>query len=816
MEAGIEPKRFYRIRRPNLSGKHNGARISWEDNYEKLSDWSKNRIRYHMSGSTLIDVGDPDKNIAYSLYREALQRGGYGGLIDRYNLDYLATDDKLLKELSDYMKKKGGDVEVNWRYLVDLHRLHDYLPYADEEDFVDDIVDWVQRKPLHTWNGDEELWYSKFEESVRRVLFKSGKMPVRVMSVDDFFNNGDVWCTSGSGFEPESEKLSVLDKVLNKQYDVKKNKWSVRWKLSNYKLKRLLFKRRKQMCKAVQKSEPAKVRAVISSDLALYLKMTYVSQYLDQILSGRDDSTLFMSSEQRFQLWQKMAYDGTWRMPLDQSEFDKNVTLRQIMIILSNLRQLLSSFDVPDVVLEIMDLIIYALDGGVVIVGGRKIDITNGVLSGWRWTAFIDTIVNLAEVDLAKRWVEENSLIQVRIKELNAQGDDDWFKFDTKKEALAMWLAYESFGLYVNPGKFFLDTRRDEYLRRVMDRGIITGYPARSVTGICFRNPVSEKETIGADRIRQSLKKWKLFAERLDMPFSGSWWYRQWVRDSVQGTKGATKKLVEGWFLQPAALGGIGYDGGSDGNYPVPSSTILEHNPVEIIGEGYDEWVAFANKYGVDARACNRFACNTIDLQNNSLAKWVKYIYTDLKLDVAVPFGLESNVPGTIAVGANVRAYAYQKKIKWFKSLDLARRSTHYSIFEWEHNNKYVREINWHILPKKKKFSLDLVDGVSLTLAQLSNDYELVWNNYDPQLFQHKPKSWTNDLLSGRLKGFISPRPGWGDDVIGHINKQLVNGAVDRFLSINRPSLELWDSILASIDAAVPDYLATLSIRVVE
>lgn len=166
--------------------------VTWEDNYEKLDQWSKNRVRFHMNGKKLIDVGEPSVNIAYTLYRNALINAGHGELITRWKLDKVMTDLKQARALSEYIKKKGTKAEPKWRYLVDLHRLRDYLPYTSEESFIEDIEDWVQRKPFHSWNGDEEEWYKRFEQHARLVLLSSGNKPDKMMTIDEFVQNGDV------------------------------------------------------------------------------------------------------------------------------------------------------------------------------------------------------------------------------------------------------------------------------------------------------------------------------------------------------------------------------------------------------------------------------------------------------------------------------------------------------------------------------------------------------------------------------------------------------------------------------------------------
>jgi len=821
LETGVEPARFEADlfkRRPMVTQRRRIEWVTFKEVYDELPDWSKNRLRYHYnSGQTIPKLDTPARTIAYGIYRQALVMKGLTNELTKWDVDQLAYSVEGFKKLSEYMKKFGEDVAPKtWRYFVDMHRLNDYIEPPPTADFKDDIRDWVQRKTEHTWNGDEEEWYRRFEIAMRTVLFRSGKRPGEITTVDDFINNGDIWCTAGSGFEPTVGKLHVYDRERKDTEEVKKNKWSVRWEMSNYKTKRLLFKKRVQICKAVAKSEPAKVRAVISSDLGLYLKMTYISLFLDQILAGRTDSTLWMNGEDRFKLWQSMAFDGTWRMPLDQSEFDRNQSKRQVLITVRLIKELIKYYGATDTMLEIMDLIIFSLEYGYVIVDGERIDYTNGVLSGWRWTAMLDTLINLAEVELAQDWVRENSSIDPGVISVNAQGDDDWFKFKTRRGAIAVWLAYESFGLFVNPGKFFLSTVRDEYLRRVYDNGVVTGYPARSVASIMFRNPVSEKEPVGSERIRSTFGKWKLFAERMDVKFKNSWWWRRFLQDCVQGTRGVTKQMIEYFVEVGAVYGGIGLDNGPwlDVLLPAKSRKVDDH--IEILGEGFKEWSTFAQGYGVTARAANNFAASTLDLAGKyGWPDWVKYVYTFDQLD-GIEHGLRTDRSGTIAVGKRTKYIAWKLRWRWFPTVTAAKAMTHWVLDDAAPPRYFKKYDNISLHRVGRTYRLSHVEGISQTLAQLSEEPGLVWKDYNPEIFAHKPKSWVKDFLAGRLKGSAGPRSGWGADVVGHFSKIYLRSAIEQFLYTNRPSMRLWDSLLAGIEAAVSIELSTLPVRVVE
>jgi hypothetical protein len=810
---------FRQYRHEGLDRNHDG-----QDVIEQLAPWSRNRLRYRERSTKIIyDKNDPARSLGYALYRNALEAVGKKGLIEEFNLDNVVFNVQLAKQVSEYAKKGGPAVSKDWRYLVDVHRLGDYLEYKSDVDFEDEIRQWVGVKKMRYWDGNEEMWYQEFEKATMRVLFREGVSPQNNMSLETFFNNGDLWATSGSGYEPDVDRMIVYDVEKRSDLKVKKNKWSVRWQLSARDARKLMFKKRKQMCKAVQKSETGKVRAVISSDMSLYLKMTYISTFLDQIFKKRKDSTLWMTDQDRDELWQKMKPDGSWRMPIDQSSFDQNTTLRTVMIVVKCLRKLLVHFihdsEAIAQILEIMDLIEYSIDGGFVIIGEKKIHIINGILSGWRWTAMLDTIVNLAELEMAIKFVQVMTGRRPKLLDFCAQGDDDWLKCERYADCAAIWLAYESFGLEVNPGKFFVALDRDEFLRRVYDRGKVTGYPARSITSIVFRSPLGDLETVGAGRIRESLTRWKLFADRMDRSFKSSFFERNWLIDSVQAVKGISVDIIKRWLETDPVSGGLGWEGGCQTGDLIPGSTITQRDKISVNTDGAKEWLEFAESYGVEQYTAEKFIAGTIEVAHNiKVPPWVKYIYTrdDLsKVGLLIPYGPKNNIPGSIAIGESVQNDAWFHKMRFFPSWSSFRNTSEHSPFGLEQPVMYTYEQVGALIMDSPQL-LRPKQGVSRTLAQLSSDPRLVYEDAYTDLTDGKPKSWVKDFYAGMLKSPVPLMDGVGTDTVGAIAKRFLNSAIINFLRRSHPTLNTWRNLQRQIIKQTMRRVLDMPVRVVE
>jgi hypothetical protein len=529
---------------------------------------------------------------------------------------------------------------------------------------------------------------------------------------------------------------------------------------------------------------------------------------------------LWLNKKGAFNLWQSMAPDGTVRMPLDQSEFDKNVTLRQVKILLHLIKRILVNYKLGEEVEEIMDLIIYALDGGHVYGVGDKIEITNGILSGWRWTAMLDTMVNIVELKMGLRYCREHGQ-KVDLRDSNSQGDDVWMKLGSYDDAFALWYSYKSFGLDVNPKKFFVDTKRDEYLRRVLDQNVITGYPARSVASICFRNPIQEREPPGPQRVRSNFGKWKLFAERMNYQITDTFFFQCYLRDSRQSLLGTTNQDIVNWTFQDVMYGGIGL-GQNTADILDLEERQPEYDNLDLFSlPGAAEWLAYSAKYDVSSRSAFNFIMSTLSFKPHySLPAWVKYVYTYEHVDnLSVPYGLETTNSGTIAVGVRAKRVAYHKKWRWytnFESLFTVKQQMSPSIGSIEHLQP-IKEFTFFSkymtsAPRVKR--PELQDGITMTLAALSDTPEKVFKFIPPR--PGKPKRWLKDFYTGKLKAKVSPVNGWGTDVCGYIADSLLNAAITYFLNTSKATMDLWNSLLANVDRLVIPCLETLKIRVIE
>jgi hypothetical protein len=149
----------------------------------------------------------------------------------------------------------------------------------------------------------------------------------------------------------------------------------------------------------LQKSEGGKIRRVAKTENSVNGKMNYLSEVLERGLHGSRLSTLFAGeagSEQiDYDLIEAARTRYTWKVPLDKGGFDQHQSKAVIAVTLYAVGRHLLKF-VPQIrpMWEALwdSLLVYAED---VRAEEWISEWRNGSPSAWRWTAGLDTILNV-------------------------------------------------------------------------------------------------------------------------------------------------------------------------------------------------------------------------------------------------------------------------------------------------------------------------------------------------------------------------------------------------------------------------------------
>lgn len=470
----------------------------------------------------------------------------------------------VLKALGDEAKKFGSSFSSNWRYFVNLETLGGYAPEQTVESQISDVRSWVTGTANHqSFNGlwSPEFFLEDFRAGVRAFLERAPSVPKansHALTARQWVSDPLRWANSGA----TSFRRNVVVEQGGRERRVHRSKGTSGLLRSSEDVLDVLMNRRVcQQCKAIQKRETAKVRAVVNSDDDTYLQMAYVSHWLERALKHHPWTPLFMSLDERQAMWQNLSRGTAYmsfKVPLDQSHFDWQPNKSMIRVCVEEIERFVDSRvvgaahdDLVRVTQRVLETLV--VNPGVVKVGKESVPYQKGVLSGWRWTALLDTMCNVGEL-MAARALLKRLGIDDPVLGFFAQGDDDQVTCSSPVGAADLCMAYSIMGFELNPHKFFIDTERDEFLRRVVTPEGITGYPARAVNSILWRNPVNPDPLPGEAALRQQLKQWNLLYSR---GCDSEWCFKHMLRDMC-GRNGVSVEYVSRWLFTPAPFGGGG------------------------------------------------------------------------------------------------------------------------------------------------------------------------------------------------------------------------------------------------------------------
>nr|WPR18147.1 MAG: RNA-dependent RNA polymerase [Crogonang virus 35] len=557
---------------------------------EKLGKRGKHKYRRRTNDKVMYIKDHPIASLNYDLYRELLSISGKSYLIEKFNLDHAMQDYELIKSLVNWSFINGVD---DYEYIVGMDTLFGWEYNPDLRLIPKKLEDWVSNDFRPLWEGDEDKFNDKFRSAVRKVLrWKRDKQAMDVTAADFCINIASTG-TAGSAYDPGGPRLKVdvdgnTEKVNNKY--AKSAKLSLKNKLS-----RLFSMERQKANVSIKVEFMPKVRLIVSSDYNTSLKMRFVDVWLKKWMSGNKLSTLFQSTHDTMRMWISMCTNEGWNVPVDQSQFDHRVTKNMVRIMIEEIKTLIADFATNnDELLRVMDSIMYALDGGEIIwaepnADKVKFEYKSGVLSGWQWTAFFDTLANISEALMA---VEMCKLKGIHIKNtlFNAQGDDQLVRFETLKECVAYVCALRSFGFIIHPAKTFYSKKHNEYLRKYAKEGMLNGYPARMINSMMWVYPGDRVEHKIMEKLSSTTSNWIKLSERLKVDKKVLLPYLQ---QDLKNAK-VPHALIDKYLTTEVVFGGGGF--GPVSNYTF-NEVPKEKATVQIDGVGYDEFRLRFGKY---------------------------------------------------------------------------------------------------------------------------------------------------------------------------------------------------------------------------
>jgi hypothetical protein len=461
------------------------------------------------------------------------------------------------KFLTEVLVKQGPDITPFWRELCHLHTIGGFALPAPFEVQKELVEKWVKGPFVPKLYGSESIFNYHFREGVEEFFRKmSWRDGVRKITRKEFADSPLLWATPGAT-NADTVKLDgqkVRSKngtaVLFTSQDILKI------------LERRVYDR--SINKVFQKMDETfgKTRMVANSDFRMYILMSYISAQFEGLVD-HPNTPLFWSNARRMEEYRKWVRELNFgcNLPGDYSEFDHRVSLKMIEIVTRCLKEWLSRVGIQwDEVDEgIWDEIIHRFNQGYCALEVEDqealIRCERGVLSGWRWTALLDTAVNYGIYYIVKTQLVPEGEKLFQEDSCCFQGDDAKLKLLRPKFAPLIVGFVNSMGFLMHPQKTWASTSRDEFLRLVFQPDGIRGYPARTVRPIFVANPNNKPPPPGISRLRVLASNWVKLARRLGL--GRDRFFDFMLRDLVKSKQLARTKIIE-WLETPASLGGFG------------------------------------------------------------------------------------------------------------------------------------------------------------------------------------------------------------------------------------------------------------------
>jgi len=346
-----------------------------------------------------------------------------------------------------------------------------------------------------------------YEEEVRRIVrdtcSKFGITAEKRPGLGEWISFRDRWtgpgaCNLGSPAVLEVDAKGTVSRVKAR------GKLGSTLCLSDADLRReVLAERGAQVTPFRKIDEPVKTRVVYGYDTRSYLRCGYVDEFIRDYNAHGIWTPLGCNSEtrsaQKLECLTRLKLGKDRAVSLDQSSFDLNQPAWAVRLAMEEVFDAVIRSCSPENVAEVEELKrleLWAFDHATIPGGFWK----QGVPSGHKWTALIDSLLNRAEC-----------LIAARIRGVSLdfglfQGDDG-LVFESGSPRMGWSEAYSELGLTVNPGKTWVERGRCEFLHEFYGGSEVRAFPARILRSILWRKPEMGSSGFlgGADKLREEL-----------------------------------------------------------------------------------------------------------------------------------------------------------------------------------------------------------------------------------------------------------------------------------------------------------------------
>lgn len=442
-----------------------------------------------------------------------------------------------------YLKILSGWAFVNvfeqgpaYMLLAHLHALTGKAPYTDDQ-IIEDIENWVS--PRTNMGKEKRLDLKAWDRSASKIFktwFK-GDGGMRPLTLTEFCNDPLRWGTSGGAkatvflgskyrtkWAWAIERMTNSDGTLRDRYDL-------------YKQAKLEYD---DVAEVALKEEAQKTREIITTPMPSYLRQSYLLYRWGKpnINSPISSATWVAHFE---------SINPGWYGCLDGEKFDQSVPAEIILDVVDRLGAL------DEETRRVADEEIRHLKKLRVHWKGKTWAWLGGILSGWRLTSLIGSMVSVA----AAEFIIRESGMEGGV-DYGVLGDDIVLYANSltipKQELVDL---YEQYGLHANMKKT-VSGKAGEFLRKVVSSGGSWGYPALALRSVVNANPWISSYSF--EKEQELASTWLTYISRM-IPHSSdsstlpTTWHEDIVAD-LNNSFGDGPWLK--WLTTPQSAGGGG------------------------------------------------------------------------------------------------------------------------------------------------------------------------------------------------------------------------------------------------------------------
>lgn len=500
---------------------------------------------------------------------------------------------KYLKKLSAWSFVRTFTEGPGYMLLCHLDCLGGPSPYTKEQ-IVEDIDSWTGPKN-NALNDNRDFIMERLD-----YYFSAwGCDLTNRLSFEEYCNDPIRWGTSGGG-------------PKNKTFDTR-NKWA--WgfeQFFNPKVSSIYAEaeKAKSECGVSLKREPKKTREIISTPIASYLRQCY-------LLYCRGPTRLESPISRSTWMETFMETRYAWYGCIDAERFDHSVPKWFVQEVVRRL-----AFD--DETRRIAQIESDSLEKLIIEHEGRRWRYNGGLLSGWRITSLVGTLLSTIAADYIR--MRTNTVGSIRE---GALGDDlvlGSYYHSIKKEDLND--VYNQFGLTSNLQKA-TSGKEGEFLRRVIsDKGILS-YPALGLRPCTFANPWIENLFPTVEQ--EISNNWLTFLSRM-LPHRTNDMVSEWTKNRIldqiktENTP-ITWQAWRDWLATPISAGGGGCVEWSDARV----WTVIEYERPE------KPQLGFLSVFGLDVGNRKKYAPKRANY-SRPIDDWsIRKMASELRSETALP-----------------------------------------------------------------------------------------------------------------------------------------------------------------------------------